>query len=142
MSTFSIVRTAIDPECEMRFLEASQCGACVSFEGWVRDHSGGLKVQHLEYEVFEELALKEGQRIVEEAVGRFRIEKVRCIHRVGSLRIGDIAVWIGVSGGHREETFAACRYVIDEVKLRVPIWKKEYDTAGKAEWVNSLAAGS
>ena len=66
--------------------------------------------------------MKEGERIVAEAIKRFGIEHAACVHRIGDLAIGDMAVWAGASARHREEAFRACRYIIDEVKHRVPIW--------------------
>jgi adenylyltransferase/sulfurtransferase len=102
----------------------------------VRDHNEGRTVERLEYESFESLAVKEGERIVAEAVAKFGVTRAACVHRVGSLAIGDLAVWVGVSSAHRGEAFAACRYIIDEVKHRVPIWKKEHYTDGDSGWVN------
>jgi molybdopterin synthase catalytic subunit len=93
-------------------------------------------VTRLEYEAFEALADKEGERIVREAIERFGITKAACVHRIGALAIGDLAVWVGVSSRHRAEAFAACRYIIDEVKHRVPIWKKEHYANGDSGWVN------
>ena len=127
---------AIDPAARKRELEASEAGACVTFEGWVRDHNDGERVQALEYEAHLGLAEKEGARIVAEARERFAIHEVRCEHRVGMLRIGDCAVWVGVSAAHRGAAFDACRYVIDETKARVPIWKKEHYASGATGWVN------
>jgi molybdopterin synthase catalytic subunit len=80
--------------------------------------------------------VKEGERILAEARERFTAARVVCVHRVGVLQLGDIAVWVGVSAHHREAAFAACRYVIDEVKSRVPIWKKEFYSSGDSGWVN------
>jgi adenylyltransferase/sulfurtransferase len=117
-------------------VEDRTCGGYVSFEGWVRDHNDGQQVERLEYEAFELLAVKEGERIIEEAIHRFGVTKARCIHRVGLLELGQVAVWVGVSAPHRGEAFAACRYIIDEVKHRVPIWKKEYYVSGNSGWVN------
>jgi adenylyltransferase/sulfurtransferase len=111
-------------------------GGYASFEGWVRDHNEGRRVERLEYEAFEALAIKEGERIVADAVARFGVSRAACVHRVGALGIGDLAVWVGVSSAHRGEAFAACRYIIDEVKHRVPIWKKEHYTDGDSGWVN------
>ena len=102
----------------------------------MRDHNEGRTVQRLEYEAFEALAIKEGERIVAEAVARFGVTRAACVHRVGALGIGELAVWVGVSAAHRGEAFAACRYIIDEVKHRVPIWKKEHYTDGDSGWVN------
>ncbi len=90
----------------------------------------------LEYEAYEALALKEGERIVAEALERFGVRRIACVHRVGELAIGELAVWVGVSAAHRDEAFAACRYVIDEVKQRLPIWKKEHYPEGDSGWVN------
>lgn len=112
------------------------CGAQTCFEGWVRDHNEGRRVVRLEYEAFEPLAVKEGERIVAEAVARFGVEHAACVHRLGPLGIGETAVWVGVSARHRHEAFLACRYIIDEVKHRVPIWKKEHYETGDSGWVN------
>ena len=96
----------------------------------MRDHNEGRRVRQLEYEAFEPLAIKEGERIIAEAVARFGVEHAACVHRIGELEIGEMAVWVGVSARHREEAFRACRYIIDEVKHRVPIWKKEHYVNG------------
>jgi len=112
------------------------CGGYASFEGWVRDHNEGQSVTRLEYETFEALAVKEGERILEEARQRFGVSNLACVHRIGALAIGDLAVWVGVSAVHRDEAFRACRYVIDEVKHRLPIWKKEHYRSGDSGWVN------
>lgn len=112
------------------------CGGYCAFEGWVRDHNEGHRVIRLEYEAFVDLGIKEGERIVQEALQRYGVTKALCVHRIGSLAIGDIAVWVGVSSGHRDEAFKACRYIIDAVKHRVPIWKKEHYVDGDSGWVN------
>ena len=111
-------------------------GGFASFEGWVRDHNDGRAVRSLEYEAYAELAVKEGERIVAEAIARYGVRRARCVHRVGALPLGEMAVWVGVSAPHRAEAFAACRYIIDEVKHRVPIWKKEHYASGDSGWVN------
>lgn len=111
-------------------------GGYAAFEGWVRNHNEGHAVTRLEYEAFQELAVKEGERIIAEAVQRFGVLGAACVHRVGALGIGDVAVWIGVSAAHRAEAFDACRYIIDEVKHRLPIWKKEHYVNGDSGWVN------
>lgn len=111
-------------------------GGYAAFEGWVRNHNEGHAVTRLEYEAFQELAVKEGERIIAEAVQRFGVLGAACVHRVGALEIGDVAVWVGVSSAHRGEAFDACRYIIDEVKHRLPIWKKEHYVNGDSGWVN------
>jgi adenylyltransferase/sulfurtransferase len=117
-------------------LADATCGGYASFEGWVRNHNEGLPVTRLEYEAFVELAVREGERIIDEARAKFGVEDAACVHRVGDLAIGDLAVWVGVSARHRDEAFRACRYIIDEVKHRVPIWKKEHYVNGDSGWVN------
>jgi adenylyltransferase/sulfurtransferase len=136
MSTFRFSRTAIDVASVRAELADPACGGYTSFEGLVRNHNEGLSVRHLEYEAFEPLAVKEGERIVAEAIERFGIEHAACVHRIGDLAIGDMAVWVGASARHRDEAFRACRYIIDEVKHRVPIWKKEHYENGDSGWVN------
>jgi molybdopterin synthase catalytic subunit len=166
--SFKITSAVIDPAARKRELERSTAGACVTFEGWVRDHNDadrdvrgratqaragmpaveqrreqlpgavadGEAVQALEYEAHQAIAEKEGARIVEEALARFAVTAIHCEHRVGKLAIGDCAVWVGVSADHRGAAFDACRYVIDETKARVPIWKKEHYASGATGWVN------
>jgi sulfur-carrier protein adenylyltransferase/sulfurtransferase len=112
------------------------CGGYACFEGWVRDHNEGRVVSRLEYEAFEALAVTEGERIIADAIERFGVERAACVHRLGALGIGELAVWVGVSARHRDEAFRACRYIIDEVKHRVPIWKKEHYAGGDSGWVN------
>ncbi len=135
-SIFSFSDNAIDIDALRKTLCDPACGGYCSFEGWVRNNNEGHDVTRLEYEAFVDLAIKEGERIVQEAIKRFGVDKAACMHRVGSLAIGDIAVWVGVSSGHRDEAFKACRYIIDEIKHRVPIWKKEHYVNGDSGWVN------
>ena len=127
------------PELE-RSMHSGGAGAMVSFTGWVRDHTddGGShrSVIGLEYQVYEPLSVAEGTRVLEEAVDRFEIEFARCVHRSGTLTVGDPAVWVGVSAAHRDAAFLACRYVIDEIKVRLPIWKRESYADGDSGWVN------
>jgi len=139
---FRIQDIRLEPDRERRALEAPTCGAYVSFEGWVRNRNEGQDVLQLEYQAYDRLAIKEGNRILAEAAEKYPIEHALCIHRVGELQIGDLAVWVGVSSAHRDEAFRACRYIIDEVKHRLPIWKKEYYTDGDSGWVNCEACAS
>ena len=134
--SFKITAAVIGPAARKRELERSSAGACVTFEGWVRNHNEGEAVQALEYEAHQGIAEKEGLRIIAEALEKFAVTTVLCEHRVGKLGIGDCAVWVGVSADHRGAAFDACRYVIDETKARVPIWKKEHYASGATGWVN------
>jgi adenylyltransferase/sulfurtransferase len=136
MSAFRFSTVPFEPAGARAALANPEAGGYASFEGWVRNHNEGFAVTRLEYEAFEALAVKEGERIVAEAKRRFPILDAACVHRVGALGIGELAVWVGVSAHHRDEAFAACRYIIDEVKHRVPIWKKEHYVNGDSGWVN------
>ena len=133
---FTLASAPLDPAALQRELLDPRAGACVTFEGWVRNHNHGRPVLALDYEAFAELAGREGNRIVAEARAKFDLVALACVHRVGALQIGDLAVWVGVAAAHRGAAFDACRYVIDEAKARVPIWKKEHYAGGSSEWVN------
>ena len=135
---FSISESPIDVARLQRELETTGAGAVVCFEGRVRDHNDGRAVDGLSYQAYAELAEAEGRRIVEEARDKFAVEHVVCVHRIGDLALGEIAVWAGVSAGHRAAAFDACRYVIDQVKARVPIWKREHYVEGSSEWLHPL----
>jgi sulfur-carrier protein adenylyltransferase/sulfurtransferase len=134
--TFRFSSTPLDESSLRAALSDPTCGGYAAFEGWVRDHNEGRRVRRLEYEAFEPLAIKEGERIIAEAIARFGVEHAACVHRIGALEIGENAVWVGVTARHRDEAFRACRYIIDEVKHRVPIWKKEHYQDGDSGWVN------
>ena len=134
--TFSVSDTPIDVVAAKQAVADNSCGALVVFEGWIRDHNEGQAVERLEYEVYKPLAEKEGAKIILEACDRFGISNAMCIHREGLLELSDIAVIVCVSSPHRGEAFDACRYIIDEVKSRLPIWKKEHYASGISEWVN------
>jgi molybdopterin synthase catalytic subunit len=144
MSGFRFSHTPLEPERLRAALADPTCGGYAAFEGWVRDHNEGASVRRLEYEAFEALAVREGERILAEAVERFGVARVACAHRLGELAVGELAVWVGVSAPHRDEAFRACRYIIDEVKHRLPIWKKEHYLSGDSGWVNCerCAAGA
>ncbi len=136
MSRVRIDASAIDVTTEAAALRDVHCGAYASFEGWVRNHNEGRQVRQLEYEVYRPLALSEGERIVDEAIQRFGVNHARLVHREGLLELADVAVWVGVTSAHRDEAFAACRYIIDAAKVRLPIWKKEHYVDGDSGWVN------
>jgi len=109
-------------------------GHCV-FIGTVRNHHEGRDVERLEYEAYQLLAEKEGGRILAEAVTRYGLVGADCVHRTGSLLPGERAIRVSASSAHRDEAFQACRYIVDEVKSRVPIWKKEFFADGDSGWV-------
>lgn len=136
MNRFRLHDGVIDVAAERGVLDHAAAGAYASFEGWVRDHNEGRAVLRLDYQAYAPLAASEGEAILAEAVERFDVRGVRCLHRTGRLAIGDLAVWVGVSADHREAAFAACRWIIDEVKRRVPIWKNEHYADGESGWLH------
>ena len=133
---FSVSNTPIDVDAAREAVADKSCGALVVFEGWIRDHNEGQEVERLEYEVYRPVAEKEGARIIDEAIERFGVSHAVCIHREGLLELSEVAVIVCVSSPHRGEAFDACRYIIDETKTRLPIWKKEHYISGISEWVN------
>ena len=136
MAAFRFTHEPIDAARARAALADPACGGFASFEGWVRDHNDGQRVRRLEYEAFEALAVREGEQIIAEALARFGVTRAACEHRLGELAIGEVAVWVGASAPHRHEAFLAARYIIDEVKQRLPIWKKEHYVNGDSGWVN------
>lgn len=136
MSHFSLSESAIDGAAEKRALDDFSAGACVIFEGWVRNHNDGRQVLRLDYQAYAALAQNEGEAILAEALVQFNLRCARAIHRTGSLAIGDLAVWIGVSADHRDAAYAASRWIIDEIKWRVPIWKNEHYASGESGWLH------
>lgn len=133
---FELTTARIDPQVLGARLARPDAGAVVVFEGRVRDNHRGRPVTRLEYEAYDDMALPEGAAILEETERLYPGAKVLCVHRTGVLDVGEIAVWIGVSSSHRHTGFAACRQVIEEIKRRLPVWKKEHHPDGAAEWVN------
>jgi molybdopterin synthase catalytic subunit len=131
-----VIDRAIDAEKLKATLSNPGAGGFCVFEGWVRNENDGRAVERLEYEAYEPLVISEGDRVLAEALQRFPFLEARCVHRTGLLEIGDMAVWVGVASAHRDEAFKACRYIIDELKIRLPIWKKEHYVDGDSDWVN------
>ncbi|QQL44849.1 molybdenum cofactor biosynthesis protein MoaE [Sulfuriroseicoccus oceanibius] len=138
---FEITNQPIDSDGLKLAVAEPDCGGFVSFEGWVRDHHQGRDVVGLCYSAYDALAKKEGAAVIAEAEAKWPGVRVRCCHRVGRLEIGDMAVCVAVASAHRDAAFAACRYVIDEVKARVPIWKEEFYADGSDAWVGCEGCG-
>ena len=135
MSRFDLSAIPADLDALRDLLHHPGSGGFCTFEGWVRDSNEGREVDGLDYEAYEDLARAEGELIIAEAVARYGVADARCVHRTGSLKVGDLAVWVGVAAAHRDEAFRACRYIIDEIKHRLPIWKKEHYLDGDTAWV-------
>lgn len=136
MPRFSLASEPFEIAPLREALDDARAGALADFEGRVRNHNDGRAVDGLHYEAYVALAEAEGERVLAEARERFDILDARCVHRTGDLAIGDIAVWVGVTAAHRDAAFAACRYIIDEVKARVPIWKRERYAEGDTGWLH------
>lgn len=134
-AVFDLASAPLDAKALQALVTDPQCGGFASFEGWVRDHQEGRQVLHLEYEAYPALCRREGPRILREAIERFGVVKAAAVHRTGRLAIGDVAVWIGVSSAHRREALDACAWIIDQIKISLPVWKKETFADGSSEWV-------
>lgn len=141
MSRFSLTADPIQTASLRGQLLDARAGAFASFEGWVRDHNQGQSVRGLQYQAYAALAQAEGEKVIEEALAKFDILDARCVHRTGALAIGEMAVWVGVSAGHRDGAFAACRWIIDQTKARVPIWKQEHYSSGADQWLHPPGPG-
>jgi molybdopterin synthase catalytic subunit len=134
--TFKLTDQPIDLLAARAALADPRAGGYATFEGWVRNRNDGRDVVALEYEAYPALAQTEAEKILAEAAERFDIVDAAAEHRIGRLDLGDVAVWIGVTAVHRGPAFDACQYIINELKVRVPIWKKEHYTDGDSGWVN------
>ncbi len=115
----------IDIEQALDMVRSSDTGGIVTFLGTVRDNSMGRKIAKMEIEVYAVMAKKQLEEIRVEAIKKFGVNEIIVVHRYGELKVMDNIVFIAVSSGHRKEAFGACMYVINELKQRVPIWKKE-----------------
>jgi molybdopterin synthase catalytic subunit len=140
--TFRLSPDPIDPPALHAALRDPRAGACATFEGWVRVRNEGREVCALVYEAYGPLAEKEGARILAEARDRFGLLDAVCVHRIGALAPGDLAIWVGVTAEHRGAAFDACRLIVDEVKARVPIWKREGYADGGAGWIDRTDPGA
>ena len=131
----SIVREKIDTQAVLDKLKQPADGAAVVFEGIVRDNTRGRRTLYLDYEAYEEMALKQMDALAEQALHQFSIRDVAMVHRLGRLEIGETSILIVVASAHRAAAFDACRWLIDTLKRTVPIWKKEYFADG-AVWAD------
>lgn len=129
-----MTRSDFSVDEEVRQIKKHSVGGIVTFIGTVRGESEEERVDFLEIEIYPEMAEKQLQAIREEAIQKFNVDDIKIVHRHGELRVGDNIVLVAVSAAHRAEAFDACRYVIDELKKRVPIWKREHTSSG-VRWV-------
>jgi molybdopterin synthase catalytic subunit len=135
----SLTRGSIEIGALVAAVSGPERGGIATFLGLVRNHQDGRGVSRLEYSAYEPMVEVEASRIVAEAEARWPA-RVALLHRLGELAIGDVAVAVAAAGAHRAEAFEACRYVIEELKHRVPIWKKEFYADGTVAWVDPTAA--
>jgi molybdopterin synthase catalytic subunit len=137
-SAASIVRDPIDTQGVLGRIKRGDDGAAVVFEGVVRNQTRGRRTLYLDYEAYEEMALRKMEELAEQALQQFQVRDVALVHRLGRLKIGETSVLIVVASAHRAAAFEACRWLIDTLKRTVPIWKKEYFEDG-AVWADGEA---
>jgi molybdopterin synthase catalytic subunit/molybdopterin converting factor small subunit len=131
----AIVREVIETASILKGIKRPDDGAAVVFEGVVRNHTRSRRTLYLDYEAYEEMALKQMEELAARALAEFKIRDVAIVHRLGRLEIGETSVLIVVASAHRAAAFDACRWLIDTLKRTVPIWKKEYFEDG-AVWAD------
>ncbi|HST09794.1 MAG TPA: molybdenum cofactor biosynthesis protein MoaE [Terriglobales bacterium] len=131
----AIVRSPIDTAKVLAEIKRPEDGAAIVFEGIVRDNTRGRQTLYLEYEAYEEMALKQMEDLAAEALAQFKVREVAIVHRLGRLEIGETSVLIVVASAHRGAAYEASRWLIDTLKRKVPIWKKEYFVHG-AVWAD------
>lgn len=131
----AIVHDEIDPASVLARVGADEDGAAVLFLGVVRNHADERPVRGITYEAYEEMAAPVLAEIAREAAERLGTDRLAVVHRVGELSVGEVSVAIAASSPHRAEAFDATRYVIEEIKKRLPVWKKEHYADGGADWV-------
>jgi MoaE-MoaD fusion protein len=131
----SIVRRPIQAEAILAGLKQPEDGAVSIFDGIVRNNTRGRKTLYLVYEAYEAMALREMEKLCQNALAHYQIRDARIVHRLGRLEIGETSIYIAVASAHRAPAMEACRFLIDALKQQVPIWKKEYFEDG-AVWAD------
>lgn len=131
----------VDGEALRRRVEDPECGAVVLFLGAVRRRNRGREVEALAYEAYDAMAVEELGRVGREALERFDVERVAVRHRTGELRPGTTAVGVAVAAGHRGPAFEAARWIMEELKRRVPLWKRERYADGEERWLDGEVPG-
>ena len=130
-----VASEVIDPAEVLARVGSDRDGATLLFLGVVRDHADDRPVSGMRYDAYEEMAGEVLSKIAAEAAERLGTDRVAVVHRFGELAIGEVSVAIAVSSPHREEAYEASRYVIEQLKERLPVWKKEHYVDGVSEWV-------
>lgn len=125
----------ISPDAVLDQVGSEEDGAVLLFLGVVRNHADGRPVRGMHYDAYEAMAASVLREIADEAAARLGTDRLSVVHRTGDLAIGEVSVAIAVSSPHRAEAYDASRYVIEEIKKRLPVWKREHYTDGDAQWV-------
>jgi molybdopterin synthase catalytic subunit len=131
----SIVRERIDTAGVLERIKRPEDGAAIAFEGIVRDNTRGRKTLYLDYEAYEEMAVREMEDLACQVIAQFKVREVAMVHRLGRLEVGETSVLIVVASAHRGPAYEASRWLIDTLKRKVPIWKKEHFVDG-AVWAD------
>jgi molybdopterin synthase catalytic subunit len=140
MSRGAIITREIDVAALMAEVQSSDCGAVSAFAGTVRDVNDGRSVTSIDYSAYTSMAESQLASIIAEAEGRFGVSALVVEHRVGTLAIGDVSVAIVAAHAHRAPALDCTRFVIEEIKRRVPIWKREHYADGTREWIDPTAS--
>lgn len=133
-----VVSQTIDTQALVDEVVAPSDGAVLLFLGVVRNENEGREVNHLEYEAYVEMAEKIMEQIVAAARERWAVGEIRVVHRIGLLSIGEVSVAIAVASPHRGDGYEASRFIIEELKVRVPIWKREGYVEGETGWLPGM----
>lgn len=131
-----LVTSPIESDSLIEFVRGSDSGAVILFLGTVREFTKGRRTLWLDYDAYPEMALRQMREIAEEAISRWPISRLAIIHRLGRLELSETSIAIAISSPHRKEAYDASEHLIDELKERVPIWKKEHWDDGTQEWVH------
>ena len=135
MTRCALVREPIRTQSVVERLKHPEDGSTIAFEGVVRNNTHGRQTLYLDYEAYEDMALKQMEELAEEAIRRFQVRETAIVHRLGRLEVGEISVLIVVASAHRAAAYEASRWLIDTLQRKVPIWKKEYFVDG-AVWAD------
>lgn len=141
MTRSGLTREPIDGGAILRDLPSSKDGAVLLFLGVVRDENRGRRVTGLTYEAYEEMAVRVAEELVSQAEARFGTGRIRLVHRVGELRVGEVSTAVAVAAPHREEAYQASRYLIEGLKDRLPVWKEEHYEGGDSTWLGEVGKG-
>ena len=133
--TVEFVRAPIDAGAVALSVGDPSCGGTALFIGTTRGSEGGRPIEALEYEAYEAMALKVMERLAADAASRWATGRLRVVHRLGRVGVGEASIVIAAAAPHRREAFEACRFLIDEIKSSAPIWKKDLFKGGEERWV-------